>query len=245
LKASRWKSTCLPAGKTAACLLLCVITATGQYSVKGRVFDSTGIYPMRSVNVYSTSGHTTSTDSSGWYTIKLSDKDSIWFSYLGKATIKYPAGYALTMDEFDISLRVSIPVLKEVKVKTRDYKIDSQQNRNDYARIFNYKKPSFNSIVTSISVIGLTIDLDELIRSFHKKGIKSRLHFQQRLIDQEHEKYIDHRFSKLLVIRLTGLRNEDLEQFMKLYRPTYEIAKQADYQFRLYILNSYRAFCAL
>ena len=230
---------------TPTCFLSIVVSANGQYNLKGRVFDSSGIYPLEFVNVYTNSGHTTSTDTTGWYNITVSEKDSIWFSYLGKSTTKYPADYGLSMDEFDISLRVRIPVLKEVKVKTRDYRIDSLQNRQDYAKIFKYKKPSFGSVVTSISVTGFTIDLDELIRAFQKKKIRSRLQFQKRLINDEHEKYISYRFSKLLVGRLTGLKNEELDQFMRLYRPKYEIARLPDYEMRAYILRSYKIFCNL
>jgi len=219
-----------------------IISSSGQYTLKGRVFDSTGTYPIESVNVYSSSGRITATDTSGWYIINVSDNDSVWFSYLGKNTIKYPADYALSMDEFDVSLRISIPVLKEVRVKTRDHKMDSLVNRYQYAKVFNYKKPSFKSIVISYGLSNV-IDLDELIRALGKKKIRSQLNFQKRLLNEEHEKYIDYRFSKLMVSRLTGLKNEELSQFMRSYRPSYETALLPDYQFREYIMKSYRSFC--
>jgi hypothetical protein len=69
------------------------------------------------------------------------------------------------------------------------------------------------------------------------------LKFQQRLVEQEHEKFVDHRFNKALIRKLTGLDGEDLNRFIQLYRPTFEFASFAsEYDFQLYIKKAYEVF---
>jgi hypothetical protein len=133
-------------------------------------------------------------------------------------------------------------VLQEVRIRSHSYKQDSIQNRLDYARIFNYRKVTVGSM-TSIGPMGGAIDLDELIRLFQFRKNKSTLRFQQRLLEQEREKFVDHRFSKALVRRLTGLDGEALDAFMQRYRPNYEFAAIAsEYDFQLYIKKAFEAY---
>jgi hypothetical protein len=65
-------------------------------------------------------------------------------------------------------------------------------------------------------------DLDEIINAFRFKRTRQMLSFQQRLLQEEVDKYIDHRYSKYLVKRLTALDGKELDDFMNFYRPAYE-----------------------
>lgn len=220
--------------------LLISFTASSQYKVKGIVFDSSRNYRIEAVTVLSTGGRITMTDTLGRYVIEVAEKDSIWFSYLGKPTPKYPVLKMADVNQFDISLLLKTNVMAEVKIRSRSYKMDSLQNRRDYAKIFDYKKVSVASI-TSIGPGGAGIDLDELIRVFQFRKNKSMLQFQQRLLEQEREKFVDHRFNKVLVRRLTGLEGDDLNRFMQRYRPTYEFVNRAtEYNFQLYIKKAFQ-----
>lgn len=67
--------------------------------------------------------------------------------------------------------------------------------------------------------------------------------FRERLLEQEREKFIDHRFSKALVRRLTQLDGDQLTQFMQQYRPTYEFTLySSEYDFQFYIKKSGEEF---
>ena len=86
-------------------------------------------------------------------------------------------------------------------------------------------------------------DLDEIINMFRFKRNKSMLAFQQRLLTQEREKFVDHRFNKALVRRLTPLTGGELDSFMLIYRPPYEfVLLTSDYDFQEYIKESYRRY---
>jgi hypothetical protein len=174
----------------------------------------------------------------GHYHLTVREKDSIWFSYLGKPTPKYPVLKIADINQFDIALHLKMDVMKEVKIRTRNYKLDSIQNRRDYARVFDFHRPSVGTM-TSIGPTGAGIDLDELIRVFQFKKNKSMERFQRRLLEQEQEKSVDHRFTKGIVKRLTGLDGKDLDNFMQQYRPSYLFTSYAsDYDFQLYIKNA-------
>jgi hypothetical protein len=209
-------------------------TVRAQFKVKGTVYDSSRLYPLEAVTVLSTGGKGTFTDADGNYELDVSEKDSIWFSYLGKPTIKYPV---LKMNDplhFDISLHINVTVLKNVTIRPRDYRLDSIQNRRDYAKVFDYQKPKLKA--TTGGSVGVGFDLDEIIRMFQFRRNKNMLKFQQRLLEQEQDKFIDHRFNKQLVKRLTNLDGEKLDSFMVLYRPSYQFTlATSDYDFQLYI----------
>jgi hypothetical protein len=225
-------------------LLFLGSTASAQYKIRGVVYDSSRNFPLELVSVLSTSGAGTVTNSAGEYEISVSEKDSIWFSYLNKPTVKFPVLKINNPFGFDISLKVSVQELKEVKIMPRNYRQDSIQNREDYAKIFNFRKPGLRT-VTPQSQYGAAVgfDLNEIINAFRFKRNRSILSFQKRLLAQEQEKFIDHRFSKALVRRLTGANDKDLEEFMQTYRPPYFfVIASSDYDFQKYVKDSYERF---
>jgi hypothetical protein len=128
-----------------------------------------------------------------------------------------------------------------VVVFSKSYKQDSLENRQTYADIYDYKKPGISTSLTPGG--GAGADLDELINIFRFKRNKRLRSFQQRLETQEQEKYIDYRFNKLFVKRITGLDGILLDSFLVWYRPTYEFARNSgELIFNQYILNAYYQF---
>lgn len=225
-------------------LLAMAQTSYAQFKIKGTVYDSSRLYPLESVTVLSTGGKGTFTDSNGNYEIDVSERDSIWFSYLGKPTMKFPV---LKMNDplhFDISLRINVTVLKGVTVTPRNYRLDSIQNRIDYAKVFDFEKPKLRPTMGGgAGGVGVGFDLDEIIRMFQFRRNKNMLRFQERLLEQERDKFIDHRFNKQLVRRLTNLTGEQLDSFMVLYRPNYQFTLlTSDYEFQSYIKTCYEQF---
>lgn len=218
------------------------LTGVAQYKIRGTVYDSTRNYPLELVSVLSTSGRGTITNVNGEYEIEVGERDSIWFSYLNKPTIKFPVLKILNPFAFDISLQVSVPELREVRVRPRNYRQDSLQNREDYAKVFNYRKPGLTPVTPQYGGAA-GFDINEIINMFRFRRNRSMLSFQQRLLMQEQEKFVDHRFSKALVRRLTQLDGNELDSFMMVFRPPYFFTVGAgDYDFQKYIKDSYERF---
>jgi plasmid maintenance system killer protein len=222
-------------------LLVTDLSAIAQtYTIRGVVYDSSRNYPLEAVSVISTSGRGTITNAEGFYQIDVNEKDSIWFSYLNKPTMKFPVLKITNPLGFDISLQVNVPTLKEVKIRPKNYKQDSIQNRIDYAKIFNYQKPK---IKPTMNGMGVGFDLDEIINMFRFKRNRSLASFQRRLLLDEQDKFINHRFNKALVRRLTLLDAAELDSFMQVYRPSYTFTKMAgDYEFQYYIKAAFLRF---
>ena len=210
---------------------------TAQIIVSGTVYDSTKLYSITGVLVKSTSGPSTITDSAGIYHIKVSDKDSISFFYSNKPTIKFAVNLIPNYNDFDISLKVGVKEkykpLKEVIVFS-NYHQDSAENRLAYSKIFDYNKPTIRSTYTPGSSAGF--DLDELINIFRFRRNKQNLQFQKRLVEQEEDRYVDYKFNKRFLKRVTGLDSLPLEKYIKEFRPSYQfITSITELEFYEYI----------
>lgn len=222
-----------------------------QFTLHGTVYDFYNRHPLDAVSVFCSCGNATITDSTGKYQIAVDEKDSVWFSYMGKNTMKYPVDTISNRSNFDIGLHINVAWLPGVKVQNRNYRLDSIQNRQDYAKIFNFKKPGLRISQNPPSSyvpgsVTAALDLDELINMFRFKRNRRLLSFQNRLIQQEQDKYIDHRFSKRFVKQLTHLESPQLDTFMIYYRPSYEVLQQMnDLELGYYIESCYKLYLDL
>ena len=225
--------------------LIFIIFATSAFSqvhISGTVYDISKSIPLPSVSVMTTSGHGAITDSLGHYNILVNPNDSIYFSYLNKPTIKFSVKAIPNIYAFDISLHVPVSELPAVKVNIPNYKRDSIQNRLDYAKAFNFRKPGIG-VTSGSGGAGVGLDLDEFISIFRFRHNKHMLAFQKRLEQEEIDKFIDHRFTKPTVRKITGLTGDSLNVFMAEFRPSYEFTKfSSDYEFLEYIKLASEAF---
>jgi hypothetical protein len=216
-----------------------------QLTVSGTVYDNSKNNFIENVRVISTGGLFAVTDSLGRYHISVLNNDSISFIYDNKPTHKFPVAQIKNTDEFDISLKVTVQSkytpLRDVIVYGKTYRQDSIENRQTYADIFEYTKPRIRSGISPGGVAGA--DVNELINIFRFRRNRQLKAFQQRLELQEKDKYIDHRFSKAFVKRLTALDGKELDDFLLLYRPSYEFTlDSSELEFNQYIINAYYHF---
>lgn len=228
------------------CLLCFSIATSAQIVVQGRVFDISKKTPLEAVTVMTSSGRGTFTDSLGRYSINLRDRDSIFFSFMGRNTNKFSVSDIANPLGFDVSIHVIANELPGVTVRNRNYMLDSIQNRKDYAKVFNYRKPSL-SIVSNPNYtpggVGAAFDLEAIINMFRFKRNRQILSMQKRLLQEEQDKYIDKRFSKRFITRLTGFRENTLDSFMRIYRPQYDFLLLVnDLELGVYIQECHRHF---
>lgn len=226
-------------------LLLCCVSTTSwlqaQIILSGTVYDSSKINYVEGVRVVSTGGLFTVTDSMGRYAIMVAEKDSVAFVFRNKSTQRFSVKAIDDFSHFNISLHVTVKgkysTLKEVIVYGKSYRQDSLENRQTYADVYDYKKPTIHSSISPDGVAGA--DINEIINIFRFKRNKRLRAFQLRLEEQERDKYVNYRFNKTLVKRLTQLEGAQLETFMLRYRPGYEFTSNADEPaFNQYILNA-------
>lgn len=229
-------------------LLLSVLLAEAraQYiTVSGNVYDISARRPLEAVAVQSTSGRGTITDSTGFYYLTVLKTDSIWFSLIGKSTMKYPVDTISNLERFNVMIHVRSFDLPEVKVRNNYYRYDSAMNRQDYAKVFNFKKPTLGVVSNRTYNPGAAVgfDLEGIINMFRVKRNRSILTLQKRLLEEEEEKYVNSRFTKIFVKKITGLQSPELDTFMRRYRPTYGLVKLLnELELGYYIGQQYEAY---
>jgi len=202
----------------------------------GTIYDASARFTLQGVSVVGTSGKGTTTDTLGHYNISLPAGDSVYFSYLGRATAKIPVKDIPEGIPFDMSLDIAVDSLPAVFVRSHNYLLDSLENRREYKKVFDYDKGYVDGLKSGRGgrSLGVGIDFDMLL-----DGRKNRqmLALQKRLEYEEDEKYIDHRWNRSLIHRITGLDTPAIDTFMRAYRPSKEFIQscETEYQFDHYI----------
>ena len=214
--------------------------------ITGVVYDISGRRPIEAVMVQSRFTRT-QTDSLGRYLITLQAKDSLTFSLFGKNTQKFSIDEIEDPSNFNIMIHVTGVDLPEVTVRNRYYRYDSIQNRIDYAKYFNYEPPGLklSNQQNFFGNGGVTIgfDVNELINMFRFKRNRNLQFLQNRLLYQEQEKYINYRFTKRFVQKLTKLDGIRLDLFMEYCKPSYPtLALLNDLELGVYIQQKLAQF---
>jgi hypothetical protein len=225
----------------AICCAFIATHATGQaIEVKGTIYDITQRTPLEAVSVMSTSGGGTITDEFGRYTLTVRVTDSLYFSYQGRETGKYPVLAMEDPRQFNMALHVKVYALPNVIVRPPDYRTDSLQNRIDYGKYFGYAKPNpLKSI--NVGPTGVGMDPNEIINMFRFKRNRQLAALSRRLIADEQDKYIEFRFNKNFVKELTGLDGKELDAFVRKYRPPYDfVAITNQLELGYYIQQCYK-----
>ncbi len=214
--------------------------AIAQIIISGNVLDKGKINYVEGVRVFTNSGKIAITDTLGHYSISANKNDSIYFVYNAKPTQKFSINSIVNPGQFDISLHLEVKskysVLKEVVVYSKSYKRDSLENRETYAEVFNFHKPKFET--STLPGGGVGFDANELFNLFRFKRNKRMQKFQDRLETDEKERYVNYRFSKTFVKRITQLKGTSLDTFLVWYRPSFLFASSSSViDFNQYILN--------
>ncbi|HRD44656.1 MAG TPA: hypothetical protein PLN30_12905 [Ferruginibacter sp.] len=221
--------------------MLFFLPAKSQFLLSGRVFDKSKINYVEFARVISTGGNIALTDSMGRYAIVVKNGDSVYFVYDHKPTQKFAVNGIANYDNFNVSLHIYVTskysLLKEVIVQSKTYRQDSLENRQHYAQVFNFQKPGLVTQTGTDGTVGF--DANEIINTFRFKRNKRLKAFQRRLEKEEEEKYVDYRFSKFFVSRITGLKSPALDSFLVKYRPDYEFVSQStELDFNQYVLDA-------
>jgi len=215
--------------------------ANGQtWELKGTVYDISERTPVELVTVLTTSGRGTMTDSMGRYKIAVSINDSVFFSYQNKVTGRYPVAKMEDQTQFNMSLHIHVFELPNVTVRGHNYRSDSLINRREYSKYFNFSKPNpLHSI--NVGPTGVGMDPNEIINMFRFKRNRQLAELQKRLVADEQDKYVDYRFNKTIIKKLTLLDGEPLRLFMIKYRPPYDYAVLTnELEMGYYIQQCYR-----
>lgn len=214
-----------------------------QRLIRGHVYGAkTSTSPVDSIQLRTYSGQVAYSQKDGSYQISGEPTgDTLFVSYKGRDIMHYPISLISTPEKFDIYLQNPAfydnsysNQLEDVQVTTRNYSTDSLYNRRMYADVYNYEKPKFNPFSPITSVINV----------FSQGYLNRQKRYREFAISNEKEGYVDSRFTRSYVAKVTGIQDDDeLRAFMKKYRPSYEQMKSmVELSLGQYILDCYAKF---
>ena len=210
----------------AVILFLIILLSTVTYAQKknttvwGYLRDSITHEPIILASVTNLNmGKTVMTSATGRFTIELTVNQVLSFAAVGYHfdTIHYNRQYLL-QDTLALILSPLTFNLGNVTVTAKGmsrYQFDSIERRKYFLQdIVNYTIPTISQ---ANSGAGIALNLDHFSR--HEKNKRKAFAFFE---SNEKEAYINYRFASALVTKYSGLRNDDLQQFMQQYRPSVE-----------------------
>ena len=226
-------------------LLMRIVPIHAQVIMRGSIYDKTMINGLPNVTISNSHGPIAISDSTGHYSIEVTKEDTLFFSYLTKRTRTFPVKEIEEPLSFNVSIDVVSPVLQPFYVMHNSYSVDSMLNREANRSGFDYLSVSPVNRVHIMPgrgiMAGAALDLDLF---FNRDLRRSKEIVQKWLIEEEQDKYIDHRFNRSIVRKLTGLDSANLTLFMHNYRPSYEFTKSCatDWEFYSYIQHWGKSF---
>ena len=152
-------------------------------------------------------------------------------------TVKTGAGNTLF-----IYLKPAAIALKQVNVK--DTVLSPQKRylatRAEYSKA--YGSDAYRDPFTVTPGLGAGISIDAIWNSLSRSG-RNAEKLQETIERDYHENQIDYRFNKTLVGSITGLKDPQLTDFMRKYRPSYyAVTNLSQYDFIASIRTSYRRY---
>jgi hypothetical protein len=222
--------------------VLCLLVLQGfsqDKPVGGIIFNNSSKERIAKVNI-----RNLRTGQSVYNTLKADFKitaqpgDALVFSKQGyfTDTIKVPTGMDMA-----VYLRQSSIMLKDVNI--RDTLKTPQQRlamtRKEYSKAYGVLS---DRDILSVGPGGAGLSIDAIYNMLSRSG-RNAQHLQEIIERDYRQNVIDYRFSKTFVQQITGLKDQQLTNFMTRYRPSYYLVTTAnDYDFISYIKSNLKRF---
>ncbi|WP_158825782.1 hypothetical protein [Mucilaginibacter lacusdianchii] len=207
--------------------------------VGGIVFSKTSKERIAKVNVRNLrTGQSVYNTLKADFKISAQPGDQLVFSKQGyyTDTIKVPTDFDMA-----VYLRQSSIMLKDVNI--RDTLMNPQRKlalrHQEYSKI--YGVASDKDILT-VGPTGAGIGIDAIYNALSRSG-RNAAHLRDIIERDYRQDVIDYRFNKAFVQQITGLKDQQLVNFMTRYRPSYYLVTTAnDYEFITYIKSNLKRF---
>ncbi|MCW3467469.1 carboxypeptidase-like regulatory domain-containing protein [Chitinophaga nivalis] len=211
-----------------------------QVTVTGMISDSNKlVLPYATVSNI-TNGKRSLSDQGGFYKISASRNDKLVFTFVGY----HPDTLVVTLTTGTLTRNmVMVPAgkfLKGVEITTQytPYQIDSIERRKQYGYILDLPD---THLAGDNTPVGAGVVFSPITR-FSKKE-KQKRQFKKNYEQMEREKYIDSRFTPVLVHQVTGLAGDSLQHFMRDNYPDYNLMRTIPNNDLIYwITDRYKAW---
>lgn len=211
-----------------------VTSARGQQNVvQGLVMEKSGVSRIASVSVVNLkTGARVLSNELGLFQIAATSGDTLLLSKSGYTDILKPL---LSMTDLVLQMQKVIE-LEEVKITGQSKKEELDEFKDQYRKkgsFYGGKPPLLAYVFQPVTA------LYELLGKTPNQARRFNLFYLKELEQTE----IDRRFNTVAVGRITGLSDEDLKNFMVIYRPGYEsLSRMDEYALINYVKSSLENF---
>ena len=207
-------------------LIFLLILGNTSYALKmkGIVYERDTKKPLENVYIFNTfTQKSFITDTNGLFTIDVEKGELIEFQKLGYKIERVRISAKEELPYYSIAMVIGPRELEDVLITGKSYKMDSIIDRQTYKWAIDH----------------YTLDGMEVLQHPFDALSKSNRQiwaFQKHFDYFEKEKYIDYVFNNTLIQKITPIDSADIENFKRVYRPSYnQIKAWNTYEFYDYI----------
>jgi hypothetical protein len=213
-----------------------------QRIVRGRIFRDQTDEVLMGVDIDNISQQLhRQSDLGGNFKISAKVGDILVFSNIGYLSDTVRVLSYIIDSGYNVMLRPETRSLPMVSVQgdLNKYQLDSLKRREDYRYIYDRTAPKIAGGTTPSNGVGIGLSP---VTYFSKKEKEVR-HLRKRLGQNEQNYYVDYKFSRSYVAKLTRLQGDSLQLFMKRYTPSYSFCRKTSSDgMMLYINESLKSF---
>ena len=179
-------------------------------------------------------------DEGGAYRIQSGVGDLLIFSSVGYKPDTLVVSPTMLSGDYPVYLEPKVTSLQSVRVGSlSNYQMDSIERREQYSWVFDHGEEK--KIERERKGDGVGLNLAIFRNASHQD--KDREALKKRLLREEENHYVDYRYPRDFVARLTHLQGDSLTHFMANFRPTYDFSrKAANVDILVFINDSYKKF---
>ncbi len=225
-------------------LLICLssLNGLGQQFLTGKIYKKNSTEFLISVSIHNiTEQRYDLSEEDGSYKIQAMPGDHISFSSVGYRADTITVTASLLTAACPIYLDIRPQELQAVRVgEFSNYQLDSMDRRKEYAWVYDHENtPHVARDRQGADGVGVTMNIFRNTST----AAKQRVHLTKRLQKEEEDYYVDFRYNKDYVAKITHLKGDSLKQFMLRYRPSYDYCrKAATVDILVYISDSYKQY---
>ncbi len=211
------------------------VTVTGQISDK----DNNLVLPYASI-INKTTGKRAYSDQGGFYKVTANQRDQLIFTFIGYQSDTIIVEQSSGTETRNVQMEVQNKMLPGVEVTAQytPYQIDSITRREQYA--FMLDKQNLH-LAGDNTPQGFGLTFSPITRFSRKE--KQKRQFKKIFEKAEQDRYVDSRYTPLLVSRVTGLKGDSLQQFMHENYPDYNTMRMMHAEDLIYwITDKYKSW---
>jgi hypothetical protein len=221
-------------------LLGLVVRGDAQQFLTGKVYVKGTSDTLISVSIHNiTTQRYDLSDEDGSYRVQATPGDHVAFSSVGHKTDTITITASILSASYPVYLEIKPQTLQAVRVEFTNYQLDSMDRRKEYAWVYDHGNTP--RVEHERSGDGVGVQLNVFRNS--SQAAKQRERLEKRLQKEEQDYYVESRYSREYVTRITHMQGDSLKAFMKKYRPSYDYCrKAAQVDILVYINDCYKLF---